>query len=61
MNGLQEMTFISEILLQSRIAQLSAERLQTANKDLNKDEVWGSIQSILVSTGNISKNSLANI
>lgn len=55
MNGLQEMSFISEILLQSRIAQLSAERLQTANENLNKDEVWGSIQSILVSTGNISK------
>jgi hypothetical protein len=55
MNGLQEMTFISEIRLQSKIAILSAERLQTANENLNKDEVWGSIQSILVSTGNISK------
>ncbi|MFM1753769.1 MAG: hypothetical protein RLZZ236_708 [Bacteroidota bacterium] len=55
MNGLQEMTFISEIRLQSKIAQLSAERLQTSNENLNKDEVWSSIQSILVSTGNISK------
>ena len=55
MNGLQEMTFISEIRLQSKIAMLSAERLQTANENLNNDDVWGSIQSILVSTGNISK------
>jgi hypothetical protein len=55
MNGLQEMTFISEIVLQSKIAQCAAERLQTANDNLDKVEVWGSIQSILVSTGNVSK------
>ncbi|HJS01359.1 MAG TPA: hypothetical protein VJ780_10530 [Flavobacterium sp.] len=55
MNGLQEMAFISEIVLQSKIAQKAAKRLQTANDNLDTIEVWSSIQSILVATGNISK------
>jgi len=55
MNGLQEMSFISEIVLQSKIAQRAGERLQTANDNLDNIEVWGSIQSILVATGNVSK------
>lgn len=55
MNGLQEMAFISEIVLQSKIAQRASERLQTANDNLDNIEVWGSIQSILVATGNVSK------
>lgn len=55
MNGLEEMAFISEIVLQSKIAQRASERLQTANDNLDNIEVWGSIQSILVATGNVSK------
>lgn len=55
MNRLQEMTFINEIVMQSKIALRAAERLQTANDNLDKVEVWGSIQSILVATGNVSK------
>ena len=55
MNGLQEMSFVSEIVLQSKIAQRAAERLQTANDNLDNIEVWGAIQSILVATGNVSK------
>ncbi|WP_313805641.1 hypothetical protein [Flavobacterium sp.] len=55
MNRLQEMSFVSEIVLQSKIAQRAGERLQTANDNLDNIEVWGSIQSILVAAGNVSK------
>lgn len=55
MHGLLEMAFISEIVLQTKIAKKAAERLQTANDNLNGIEVWGAIQSILVATGNVSK------
>jgi hypothetical protein len=55
MNGIQEMIFIDEIVLQSKIARRAAERLQAANESFDHIEIWGSIQSILVATGNISK------
>lgn len=55
MHGLLEMAFVSEILLQIKIATRAAERLQTANDNLDNIEVWGAIQSILIATGNISK------
>lgn len=55
MNGLLEMAFVSEILLQTRIAKRADERLQIANENLDNIEVWGAIQSILIATGNISK------
>lgn len=55
MNGLQELSFLSEIVLQSKIVLGAGERLKTANDNLDYIEVWGSIQSILVATGNVSK------
>lgn len=55
MNGLQEMILIGEIVLQSKIAQRASERLQAANESFDNIEVWSSIQSILVATGNVSK------
>lgn len=55
MNGLREMIFIGEIVLQSKIAKSAAERLQVANEKHDNIEVWSSIQSILVATGNVSK------
>lgn len=55
MHGLLEMTFVSEIVLQAKIAKKAFERLQTANDNLDGIEVWGAIQSILVATGNVSK------
>lgn len=55
MHGLLEMTFVSEIVLQAKIAKKAFERLQTANDNLDDIEVWGAIQSILVATGNVSK------
>lgn len=55
MTGLQEMIFISEIVLQSKIAQRAAERLQTTHDNYEKVEIWCSIQSILVAAANVSK------
>lgn len=55
MNEFQDMLFISEILLQSKIAQRAFERLHATRKNFDRLEVWCSIQSILVSTANISK------
>lgn len=55
MKVLQEMVFLSEIVLQAKTAQKAAERLQTANNTFDHVEVWSSIQSILVSAANVSK------
>lgn len=55
MNMLQESVFMSEIVLQSKIAQRAAERLQAANDNFDHIEVWSSIQSILIAAGNVSK------
>ncbi|WP_293914879.1 MULTISPECIES: hypothetical protein [unclassified Sphingobacterium] len=51
----QDMIFLSEIVLQSKVAQRSAEHLQAANESFDQTEIWDSIQSILVATGNVSK------
>ena len=55
MTVLQEMVLIGEIVLQSKIAQRAAERLQATQDNVDQVEVWSSIQSILVATGNVSK------
>lgn len=55
MKVLQEMVLIGEIVLQSKIAQRSAERLKATHDTFDKVEVWCSIQSILVASGNVSK------
>ena len=55
MNEFQDMIFISEILLQSKIAQRAFERLLATYNNFDRLEVWCSIQSILVSAGNVSK------
>jgi hypothetical protein len=55
MKEFQDMIFISEILLQSKIAERAFERLQATHENFDQLEVWCSIQSILVSTANISK------
>jgi hypothetical protein len=55
MTGLQDMIFIGEIVLQSKIAQRAAERLQATHDDFDQVELWCSIQSILVAAGNVSK------
>ncbi len=55
MTGLQDMIFIGEIVLQSKIARRAAERLQATHSNFDNVEVWCSIQSILVAAGNVSK------
>ena len=55
MNGIQDMIFLGEIVLQSKIVRRASERLQIANESFDYTEIWSSIQSILVATGNISK------
>lgn len=55
MNRLQEMILIDEIVLQSKIAQRAAKRLRATHNDFDHVETWCSIQSILVSVGNVSK------
>ena len=55
MTVFQEMVFIGEIVLQSKIAQRAAERLQLTHNNFDHIEVWCSIQSILVAAGNVSK------
>jgi hypothetical protein len=55
MKGIQDMAFLSEIILQSKIAKRAAERLESKKDNFDKIEVWCSIQSILVAAGNVSK------
>jgi hypothetical protein len=55
MNELAKMVFLSEIALQSKIAQRAGERLQATRDHFDKLEVWSSIQLILVAAANVSK------
>ena len=55
MNPLAEMIYISEIVLQTKIAQRAADRLPKDPSGFDRIEVWCSIQSILVAAGNVSK------
>jgi hypothetical protein len=55
MNGIQDMAFLSEIVLQIKIARRAAERLEATQNNFDHIEVWCSIQSILGASGNISK------
>jgi len=55
MKALAEMVFIGEIVLQSKIAELAANRLSEIKDNFDQIEVWSSIQSILVAAGNVSK------
>lgn len=49
------MLYISEIILQVRIAKRAAERLPIDPGNFDHIEVWCSIQSILGAAGNVSK------
>jgi hypothetical protein len=55
MTGLQDMTLVYEIVLQSKIAQRAAERLLATHENFDHVETWCSIQSILGAAGNVSK------
>lgn len=47
--------YLSEIVFQIKIAQRAANRLPVDPGNFDHIEVWCSIQSILVATGNVSK------
>jgi hypothetical protein len=55
MKGIEDMVFLGEIVLQSKIARRAAERLEATQHNFDNVEVWCSIQSILVTAGNVSK------
>lgn len=55
MNGIQDMAFCGEIVLQVKIARRANERLEATKDNFDNIEVWCSIQSILIAAGNISK------
>jgi len=52
LNPVAEMALIGEIVTQTKIAEQAADQL---NRSSDTVEVWGSIQSILVSAANVSK------
>ncbi len=49
------MAYLSEIIFQIKIAEKAADRLPVDPGNFDQIEVWCSIQSILVATGNVSK------
>lgn len=55
MKGIEDIVFLSEVVLQTKIAKRAAERLEVTQNNFDKIEVWCSIQSILVAAGNVSK------
>ena len=55
MKGIEDMVFLGEIVLQSKIARRAAERLEATKASFDNVEVWCSIQSILVAAANVSK------
>ena len=55
MKPLAEQVFLGEIVFQSKIALLSANHLFSTHLHEDAYEAWRSIQSLLVSAGNISK------
>jgi hypothetical protein len=54
-NFIEESVLVSEIAFQIRIALNANKRLKSAVEKGDKIEIWGSIQSILVSSANVSK------
>lgn len=55
MNLIREGAFITELIFQAGLVSYSHERLKDSIDDFDKIAVWLSIQSILISSGNISK------
>src|SRR5688572_23410288 len=55
MTLLEEGVFLSEIVLQIRIAQRAADRLKATQNNFDQIETWSSIQSFLIASGNVSK------
>ncbi|MFH4968309.1 hypothetical protein V8G61_08905 [Gaetbulibacter sp. M240] len=54
MKLIQEGAFISELIFQAKIVSYSNDRLKSKD-ELDKIAVWSAIQTILISSGNVSK------
>ncbi|SFB80420.1 hypothetical protein SAMN04487891_102429 [Flagellimonas taeanensis] len=55
MKLIQESVLITELIFQAELVSYSHERLKVAVDEFDKTAVWSAIQSILISSGNISK------
>jgi hypothetical protein len=55
MNLIREGAFITELIFQAELVSNSHEQLKNSVDDFGKISVWSCIQSILISSGNISK------
>lgn len=55
MNLIQQGAFLSELIYQARLVSYSHQRLMDSVDGFDKIAVWSGIQSILISSGNISK------
>lgn len=55
MKNFQDFILVGEIVLQYKIAQRAIKRLQATHEEFDNIETWCSIQTILVTAGNISK------
>jgi len=55
MSGLREMVLLCEIGFQSQIALKAGERLRATENEINRLEIWSSIQTILIATGIVSR------
>lgn len=55
MNLIREGAFITELIFQAELVSRSHERLKDSVDEIDKIAIWSGIQSILISSGNISK------
>lgn len=55
MNLIRKGAFITELIFQAELVSYSHKRLSDSVDDFDKIAIWSGIQSILISSGNISK------
>ncbi|WP_422350640.1 hypothetical protein [Flagellimonas sp.] len=55
MKLIHEGTFITEIIFQAELVLHAVDRLKDSSDDFDKVAVWSAIQSILISSSNVSK------
>ena len=55
MKLIQEGAFLSELIFQAELVSNASQRLLNSEDDFDKTSLWSAIQSILISSGNISK------
>lgn len=55
MKLIQEGAFLSELIFQAELVSNASQRLLNSEDEFDKASLWSAIQSILISSGNISK------